>query len=72
MRFSFTWAGEDIRFTYTNHRGETARRRVKPIELYHGSTAWHPEPQWLLRAWDLDKDNHRDFALAGIHPEEEG
>ena len=71
MKFSFSWAGEDVHFTYTNHRGETARRCVKIVSIYHGSTEWHPEPQWLLRAWDLDKEANRDFALSGIHPEKE-
>ena len=35
--------------------------------LRFGSTQWHPEPQWLLQAWDVDKDAERDFALAGFH-----
>jgi predicted DNA-binding transcriptional regulator YafY len=54
--------------TYTNHRGETAERTARPVKLYHGATEWHPEPQWLLHAWDDDKQAFRDFALAGINP----
>jgi hypothetical protein len=41
-------------FTYTNWRGETSRRHVVPVRVEFGSTKWHPEPQWLLRAQDID------------------
>lgn len=57
-----------IRFTYTNWRGETAERRVLPRRLRYGATKWHPEPQWLLVAYDLDKEAERDFALKDITP----
>ncbi len=50
-------------FGYTNHRGEFGTRRVIPQRLYFGATAWHPEPQWLLEAQDLDKDAVRVFAF---------
>jgi len=49
--------------TYTNYRGETAERRIIPFEVWFGSTEWHPEPQWLLRAYDCEKKADRDFAL---------
>lgn len=52
---------------YTNHRGERRWRNVEPRKLYWGRTEWHPEPQWLLHAFDLDKMEDRDFAMAGIH-----
>lgn len=56
----------EFRFPYKNHRGEHGHRRVSPIRIWFGSTEWHPEPQWLLRAFDLDKDAERDFALSQI------
>lgn len=49
--------------TYTNYRGETADRKIIPSEVWFGSTEWHPEPQWLLRAYDCEKKADRDFAL---------
>lgn len=49
--------------TYTNYCGETAERRIIPFEVWFGSTEWHPEPQWLLRAYDCEKKAERDFAL---------
>ncbi len=55
---------EPTRMLYSNWRGETAQRRIIPIRLWLGSTEWHPEPGWLLRALDVDKDAMRDFALS--------
>lgn len=50
-------------FTYRNWRGETGRRTVGVMSVWYGSTEWHPEPQWLLHAIDLDKMETRDFAM---------
>lgn len=51
---------------YTNHRGERALRRVVPQRIWFGSTPWHPEKQWLMEAFDLDRQAQRDFALTDI------
>lgn len=59
-------AGEPLTFTYRNYRGEIALRRVQPLAIRFGSTEWHPEPQWLLRAFDLDKGEEREFAMRDI------
>ena len=55
-----------VSFTYTNYRGETAVRKVIPGDLYFGSTQYYARRQWLLRAYDLDKQEVRDFAMAKI------
>lgn len=55
--------GESVTLTYTNYRGETAERTITPKHVYFGATEWHPEPQWLLRAYDHGKKADRDFAL---------
>lgn len=34
--------------------------------LWYGSTQWHPEPQWLLHAFDTGCEAYRDFAWADI------
>lgn len=60
---SATDMGNPITLTYTNYRGETSERAITPIRPWFGSTEWHPEPQWLLRAYDHDKGAERDFAL---------
>lgn len=55
-----------VKFEYTNYKGETAWRHVEPIEIRFGATEWHKEPQWLLKALDLDKKAIREFALKDI------
>ena len=52
-----------LRFIYTNWKGNVSERHVTPITIDWGSTEWHPEPQWLLHAFDLDKGAERHFAL---------
>lgn len=51
---------------YVNHRGEHALRRVRPIRIWYGSTAWYSEPQWLIEVFCLDRLATRDFSLAKI------
>ncbi|SNY93405.1 hypothetical protein SAMN04515647_3700 [Cohaesibacter sp. ES.047] len=55
-----------LQFTYTNWRGVTSIRKVEPIFIWCGRTEWHPDPQWFLKAFDLEKNEMRDFALADI------
>lgn len=55
--------GKPVELTYTNYRGETAKRTITPKRVWFGSTEWHTEPQWLLTAYDHDKQADRDFAL---------
>jgi predicted DNA-binding transcriptional regulator YafY len=55
-----------IEILYTNYRGETARRKIVPWSLRYGSTEYHPEPQWLLEAFDLEKKAGRTFAMHDI------
>lgn len=57
---------ETVQITYTNWKGETAQRTIKPIELWYGATEYHPEKQWLLRALDIEKDDERNFAMKDI------
>jgi len=52
---------------YTNYKGTTAVRSIIPKTIYFGSNEWHKEPQWLLTAFDLDKNADRHFAMADIH-----
>ncbi|WEO73150.1 hypothetical protein [Agrobacterium vitis] len=54
---------DPVTLTYTNYRGETSERTILPKNIWFGSTEWHPEPQWLLTAFDLGKQTVRDFAL---------
>jgi hypothetical protein len=54
---------------YTNHRGERATRYITPLPggIKFTSSEWHPEPQWLMSAFDVDKQVWRDFAMKDIH-----
>lgn len=52
-----------VKLVYTNYKGETSERHIIPKGMNWGSTPWHPEPQWLVVAYDLDKKAYRDFAL---------
>ncbi len=51
---------------YTNYRGETALRKITPKKIWFGKTEYHPEEQWLLDAFDLDKQADRTFAMKDI------
>ena len=48
---------------YTNYKGETAIRTITPKRLWLGSTEFHEERQWIMTAFDHDKQADRDFAL---------
>jgi predicted DNA-binding transcriptional regulator YafY len=52
-----------MKLTYTNYKGETSVRDFEPFELAYESSEFHPEPQFVLRAWDHDKQAIRSFAL---------
>ena len=43
-----------------------ATHQTDPRGIYWGSNEWHPEWQWLLKAYDIDKQADRDFAMTGI------
>jgi predicted DNA-binding transcriptional regulator YafY len=55
-----------VTFLYKNWEGKTAVRRVYPLKIYWGSNQWHPTEQWLLEAFDIDKEDTRSFALNSI------
>lgn len=57
--------GSDLRFTYRNWRGEIRERHALPLTVWFGSTDYHPDPQWLMAAVDLERPDGqtRDFAM---------
>lgn len=57
---------EPVMIGYTNWRGEYAEREIIPLHVWFGSTDWHPDPQWLLKATDVAKGAERDFAVKDI------
>lgn len=55
-----------VNIFYTNYKGETRLRYIRPISLYWGWTEYHPEWQWLLDAYDYEKNDFRQFAMKDI------
>jgi len=53
---------------YKNWRGEVSMRSILPRRVYFSSNEWHTTPQWLLEAWDIDKDAIRIFAMQNMKP----
>ncbi|MCS5737517.1 hypothetical protein [Herbiconiux daphne] len=66
--FKFLPIGVPSTIMYTNWKGEKRQRQIKPINLWYGSTEFHPEPQMLLLALDVEKNQLRDFAVKDIEP----
>jgi predicted DNA-binding transcriptional regulator YafY len=58
--------GMVITVVYTNYNGQTSDRHILPLRIWFGQTQWHPTPQWLLEAVDIDKGATRNFALRDI------
>lgn len=58
-----------IEIDYTNHRGERRRRVIVPVigSLRFQATEWHPHPQWVIDAADVEKGEIRTFAVQDIH-----
>lgn len=52
-----------LKFSYTNWRGETSDREAVPNHMWYGKTEWHPENQWFMNAFDVEKQALRDFAV---------
>jgi len=56
-----------VKIRYTNYRGETAVRKIVPIRIRFAASEWHPGEQWLMDAYDIDRQAERSFAMADIH-----
>ena len=55
-----------LKIQYKNWRGVIAEREILPRRCYFGSNEWHTENQWLMTAWDVQKDAMRTFAMSDI------
>lgn len=56
-----------LKFYYRNYKGETGYRTVKGVPVFwYGSTEFHKANQWMIKAYDVDKDAVRDFAVKDI------
>lgn len=57
---------EVVTIVYTNYKGKTAVRKIIPKSILFGHNEWHTEDQWLMVAYDLDKEADRTFAIKDI------
>jgi len=55
-----------LQFEYKNWLGKVSIRKVVPYDIWFGSTEFHPEDQWFLHVFDMDKGEERNFALRDI------
>jgi len=55
-----------INVIYKNYRGESGLRKIFPFEIFYGKNEYHKEEQWLMKVWDLDKEDFREYALKDI------
>jgi predicted DNA-binding transcriptional regulator YafY len=56
-----------IKLLYKNWRGESSERNIIPISIKYGSNEYHKDMQWLMRVYDLDKNDYRDYSLRDIN-----
>lgn len=54
---------DKIEFDYINWKGVKGRRRIEVNDFLFTSNEYHPETQWLLSGYDLDKEQFRIFAM---------
>ena len=57
---------KQVKILYTNWKGEKAYRNIIPQNIEFKATNWHKEKQWILNAFDLDKQAERGFAIKDI------
>lgn len=57
-----------VEFYYRNWKGEHGLRRVRAnsIVFFYGSNEFHKEEQWLMSAFDEEKEAIRAFAAKDI------
>lgn len=50
---------------YRNYRGEVSTRHIIPLGVWFGVSEFHASEgeQWFVKAYDIDKEDNRDFAL---------
>lgn len=66
---SGTRLDKSVYIDYTNWQGVRSIRHIQPVQMgvFFGATQRHTEPQWFMRAIDLDKNELESFAMRNIH-----
>jgi predicted DNA-binding transcriptional regulator YafY len=55
-----------VEIVYTNWQKKTSVRNILPRKIFFGATKYHLSPQWILEAFDIDKQEVRFFAMKDI------
>lgn len=55
-----------ITVVYKNYRGEVAQRKIIPVDVFFASNEYHKDEQWLLKVFDIEKNDYRTYALKDI------
>lgn len=58
--------GAVIQFDYMNYRGEHSKRQAAYMGIYYGHNEWHPEDEFIMKAFDKEKKSVRYFAVKDI------
>jgi predicted DNA-binding transcriptional regulator YafY len=61
-------ARQTLQFRYKNWQGAVGERSAEFIGILYGTSEWHHEPQWLIKAIDTEKGSVRLFALRDMVP----
>lgn len=59
-------------FYYRNWKGICAMRKVQDPKMWYGKTEFHKKMQWFIKAFDVEKQDFRDFAVSDIIHFEQG
>lgn len=57
---------KQVKILYKNWKGKVSYRNIIPEKIEFKSTEWHKEEQWILEAFDIDKNDMRGFAIKDI------
>lgn len=55
-----------VSIAYKNWKGVVGVRLITPLRIYWGKNQWHPEEQWLMDAYDHEKEATRGFAMKDV------
>ena len=55
-----------VKILYKNWKNITSYRKIIPLSIDFQSNEWHKEEQWILNAFDVEKQDNRGFAIKDI------
>jgi predicted DNA-binding transcriptional regulator YafY len=58
--------GSLVQFDYTNHRNEQSHRYVLVMGFDYGMNEYYATPQFLMRAFEVERQVIRSFAINKI------